>query len=129
MNQLIATYIAPLHATGCRYMVTGSVASMFYGEPRLTSDIDSVLTRRAEDGRRLRQVFGEGVSVHFAPPEYSIIMKLEFYREGGSEKHLRDIAGMIANRVPIRDVEVRPYLVARGLEDLWHQYVFSKLQS
>jgi hypothetical protein len=30
------------------------------------------------------------------PPEYVIIHKLEFYREGGSEKHIRDIRGMLA---------------------------------
>jgi hypothetical protein len=30
-----------------------------------------------------------------APPEYVIIRKLEFFREGGSEKHLRDIRSML----------------------------------
>ena len=34
--------------------------------------------------------------VWLAPPEYIIIHKLEFFREGGSEKHLRDIRGMLA---------------------------------
>jgi hypothetical protein len=31
-----------------------------------------------------------------APPEYVIVRKLEYYREGGSEKHLRDIRAMLA---------------------------------
>lgn len=30
-----------------------------------------------------------------APPEYVILRKLEYYREGQSEKHLRDVAGML----------------------------------
>lgn len=30
-----------------------------------------------------------------APPEYVILRKLEFFREGGSEKHLRDIRAML----------------------------------
>ena len=31
----------------------------------------------------------------FAPPEYVIIRKLQFYREGGSPKYLRDISRML----------------------------------
>src|SRR6056297_920787 len=29
-----------------------------------------------------------------APPEYVIVRKLEYYKEGGSEKHIQDIKGM-----------------------------------
>lgn len=36
-----------------------------------------------------------GEDVLLAPPEYVILRKLEYYREGGSEKHVRDIAGML----------------------------------
>jgi hypothetical protein len=31
----------------------------------------------------------------FASPEDVIIKKMQYYREGGSEKHLRDIAGIL----------------------------------
>lgn len=31
-----------------------------------------------------------------APPEYVIVRKLQYFREGGSEKHLRDIRSMLA---------------------------------
>jgi len=34
----------------------------------------------------------------FASPEDVILKKLEFYKEGGSSKHLRDIASMIATQ-------------------------------
>jgi len=37
----------------------------------------------------------EGEKVWLAPPEYVIIRKMQFYREGGSEKHLRDISGIM----------------------------------
>ncbi len=30
-----------------------------------------------------------------APPEYVIVRKLQFFREGGSQKHLRDISRML----------------------------------
>jgi hypothetical protein len=35
------------------------------------------------------------LTARIAPPEYVIIRKLQFYREGGSEKHLSDIKKMI----------------------------------
>ncbi len=38
---------------------------------------------------------GEG-EVSVAPPEYVIVRKLEYLREGGSEKHLRDVRSMLA---------------------------------
>ena len=37
-----------------------------------------------------------GLDVWFAPPEYVILWKLEFYREGGGDKHIRDIRGILA---------------------------------
>ena len=37
----------------------------------------------------------ESTQVWIAPPEYVIIRKLQYHREGGSEKHLKDIAGML----------------------------------
>jgi hypothetical protein len=34
-------------------------------------------------------------TIWIAPPEYVILRKLQYYREGGSEKHLNDIRNMI----------------------------------
>lgn len=45
----------------------------------------------------------DDLAVSFTPPEYLIIRKLEFYREGGSQKHLRDIAGMLDESSEIID--------------------------
>ena len=42
-EDLYESLIAPLEEPGLQYMITGSVASMAYGEPRLTNDIDLVL--------------------------------------------------------------------------------------
>jgi hypothetical protein len=45
---------------------------------------------------------------------------LEFYREGGSEKHLRDIEGMVrVSRELIRDDVLRRWLNAKGVEEAW----------
>lgn len=43
-----------------------------------------------------RRVAGYGESkVNFAPPEYVILRKLEYFREGGSTKHLTDVRAML----------------------------------
>jgi hypothetical protein len=47
--------------------------------------------------RRVRRIaMSDGTSEPFASPEDVILKKLEFFREGGSSKHLRDIASIIA---------------------------------
>ena len=44
--------------------------------------------------KRLIDVFPDRSAV-FASPEDVIIKKMEYYRDGGSEKHLRDITGIL----------------------------------
>ena len=46
--------------------------------------------------RGKRAVDFQGEAIALAPPEYVILCKLEYFREGGSEKHLRDIRAMLA---------------------------------
>ena len=59
-----------------------------------------------------------GGQIWVAPPEYVIIRKLEFYREGGSEKHLRDIRAMLAvTRVERAFIEHETK--QRGLLEQW----------
>ena len=150
---LIELFAQPLNQAGIRYLISGSVAAMLYGEPRVTHDIDFVVFLRADDAPRLASVFltpqfyvppaavilqevareqrghfnlihtesglkadlytagreelhawafrntreyviGEN-TIKLAPPEYVIVRKLEYFREGGSEKHLRDIRAML----------------------------------
>ncbi|MGI8819717.1 MAG: hypothetical protein ACR2ID_02420 [Chthoniobacterales bacterium] len=59
-----------------------------------------------------------GEKLYLMPPECVIVHKLEFFREGGSEKHLRDIRGMLA----VTDIEralVEEEVARRGLGDEW----------
>lgn len=152
---LIRLFVAPLEESGISsYMVSGSVASIEYGEPRATLDIDLILLLTSETSLSLDALFPAesfylpppevreierrrssrghfniihhfsglkadcypsrnhpylpwalqnrrriplmGVDVWFAPPEYVILWKLEFHREGGGEKHIRDIKGILA---------------------------------
>jgi len=152
-DSLFLLFARPLNRLEIPYMVTGAVATILYGEPRLTHDIDLVVeiardrvgnfckafpldsfycppeeVLRTEIARRTRGHFNllhhqtgfrADVYLHgedplhawgmarrrriplgadriwVAPPEYVILRKLQYYREGKSEKHLRDIAGML----------------------------------
>lgn len=141
-----------LDRLGCERFTTGSLASMVFGEPRFTNDIDIVVRMDERQARLVSEAFqgeewyvsGDAAAeaarsrgmfniIHvpsgpiadiivtaggdfdasrfacvrrielpdgrvepFSSPEDVILKKLEFFREGGSQKHLRDIASMIA---------------------------------
>jgi hypothetical protein len=68
--------------------------------------------------QRRRDAQVAGVDVWLAPPEYVVIGKLEFYREGRSEKHLRDIRAMLAVTTFDRAF-LEKEINARGLAELW----------
>lgn len=178
MNDLFTLFTARLDAAGIGYVVTGSVASMVYGEPRLTHDVDLVVDLaeasvsafvaafpahefycapaeviRLELARPQRGHFNVihhdtgfkadvylvgrdplhrwalaharaltlgAATLNVAPPEYVIVRKLEFFREGSSERHLHDIRGMLRHSGDLVDAELLARLVAeRGLGDVW----------
>lgn len=158
------------------YLVTGSIAAMAYGEPRLTNDIDvvaeindqhikgllvafpanefyiseemikdairhhgqfniihpasglkiDVIIKRDTpfDSSRFRRILriypAESFQANFSAPEDVIIKKMEFYREGGSEKHLRDIAGILKISGDVVDQNyISEWAKRLGLTDIW----------
>lgn len=63
---------------------------------------------------------GNGEKLYLMPPECVLVHKLEFLREGGSEKHLRDIRGMLA----VTDVDralIEREVEQRGLGNEWRR--------
>ena len=71
---------------------------------------------------RIREAVVGGQRVKFAPPEYVIVRKLEYYREGRSEKHLRDIAGMLAISTDQVDFgQLQEFVHRYGLEKEWQE--------
>jgi hypothetical protein len=162
---LIEIFITPLESRNFDYLITGSVASTFYGEPRLTHDIDLVIMLRISDidafislfpasnfycppkeiihielsrrpfahfnlvhhdsgykadiypftgdplhswafKNRRRIELDDEIKIWVAPPEYVILRKLQYFREGGSDKHLSDIKKMINSGALQIDSEV-----------------------
>jgi predicted nucleotidyltransferase len=148
-NDFMKQVVPCLNDAGTRYFVTGSMASMNYGEVRSTVDLDIVVDLRYSDANMLTEHFAlphwyldrkamlnamqdctsfnvidnesiykidfmvvdasgynkvrfdrvrartvGGVPVKMSAPEDVILMKLKFHQEGGSDKHLRDIASM-----------------------------------
>lgn len=65
-------------------------------------------------------IAGEAVAV--APPEYVIVGKLQFFKEGGSPKHLLDIRAMLdvsPNEISLAELE--KWIRERGLGKEWAQ--------
>ena len=50
-------FVRPLNERGFQYMVTGSIASILYGEPRTTHDIDIVLVLPESRIREIAEIF------------------------------------------------------------------------
>ena len=178
--ELFLLFVRPLNRAGIRYVVSGSVAAIFYGEPRLTHDVDFVVFLNPNDIQRLVEVFPandfylppvetmlaetareqnghfnlihrdtgfkadlyttgkdelnawafrgkravefDGERVMLASPEYVIVRKLEYYREGHAEKHLRDIRAMLAvSGEQLDRPALNEWIQRRGLQSEWQQ--------
>ena len=63
---LIALFVRPLNQLRIPYLVTGGVASVVYGEPRLTRDIDLVIELRPRDARRFADAWS--AEEFYVPP-------------------------------------------------------------
>jgi hypothetical protein len=77
---LIGLFVEPLDRLEIPYMVTGGVASVIYGDPRFTRDVDLVLELGGRDIRRLESEFGGG---DFYVPPVEVLEEESSRREGG----------------------------------------------
>ena len=66
--ELFLLFIRRMNRAGYRYMVSGSVASIFYGEPRLTHDVDIIVFLSAEEIGKLDDLFPQN-EFYLPPPE------------------------------------------------------------
>ncbi len=74
--------------------------------------------------RRRRVEFAPGQSAWFASPEDVILKKLVYYKEGRSDKHLRDIANMFRVSGETLDrVYAEDWAMRLGVSKLWHYVV------
>jgi hypothetical protein len=68
--------------------------------------------------RRQKVSFWHGFEATLASPEDVILKKLEYYRDGGSEKHITDIRGILAN-TKIDQAYLENWVVKLGLKEVW----------
>ena len=68
--------------------------------------------------QKRRRLTLDGVEIQVAPPEYVILRKLEYYREGFSEKHLLDSRAIVAMCNDIDRAWMSEMAQRRGLSEL-----------
>ena len=78
--ELFLLFVRPLDRASIRYVVTGSVAAIFYGEPRLTHDVDFVVFLREADIDALTKAFP--AADFYLPPRETIIAEAEREQRG-----------------------------------------------
>ena len=77
--------------------------------------------------RNKRAVTYEGETLVLAPPEYVIVRKLEYFREGGSDKHLRDIRGILnISGEQINQADLQEWIQQRGVTAEWQKVTGGK---
>jgi len=87
--------------------------------------IDIILTKttpfsQTEFARRNRSAVFPDQDAFFTSAEDVIIKKMEYYKEGGSEKHLRDIAGILKISGEVVDKNyVAGWARQLGLTEIW----------
>ncbi len=177
---LLGLFVRPIHDAGLRYVVAGSVAGMYFSEPRLTIDVDipiflgrldlpvlsalfpepdfycpppEVLAVEADRECRghfnvihiptglkadfypanadetfvwARQhkllVESDSGQMYLAPPEYVILWKLIFYKEGKCQKHLRDISRILAVQTELSHMDFLGAAIReRNLQTAWEE--------
>jgi hypothetical protein len=68
---------------------------------------------------RARKIDVEGEPVFVSPPELVILRKLEFYREGGSVKHIQDIQFLLKSCSDLDVKVLEEKIDERGLKSTW----------
>src|SRR5205809_4977854 len=94
--ELSLLFIRPLNQIGVRYLISGSVAAILYGEPRLTHDVDFVVYLRTDDVPRLREMF-PSPEFYLPPPE---AIYAELARERGHFNAIHADTGFKADFYP-----------------------------
>ena len=80
---------------------------------------DDDFTKWAFENKKLVELIADE-EVYVAPPEYVIINKLAFFKEGGSQKHIEDIEGMLQVSGDKIDISLINRWSSRlSLEDEW----------
>ena len=70
--------------------------------------------------RRRRVQWSDDLELWVAPPEYVVLRKMEFFREGGSAKHPADIRA-IREVSGVDEAALVPWIEQLGLQEVWRR--------
>jgi hypothetical protein len=133
--ELFLLFVRPLNRAGVRYVVSGSVAAIFYGEPRLTHDVDVVVFLNSNDIQKLIEVFPK--TEFYLPPletmlaetarehsgHFNLIhldtgFKADLYPTGRDELNAWALRGKRTIKYEGEDIVLAPpeYVIVRKLE-------------
>lgn len=87
---LVGLFVAPLESLGLDYMITGGVASVIYGDPRFTRDIDLVLELQEADAGGLLDAYSP--DGFYRPPLEAVMEEIRRPRHGHFNIIHRDTA-------------------------------------
>lgn len=113
------TYYSDLQAAR-EAVRTGGTFNVVYGRAKVDFFAAKGFIERnqVQRAKRLRTVGGQMAQV--SSPEELIAKKLEYYDDGGSDKHLRDITIMLqSSTIPIDRERIAEYARQLSLSDLW----------
>src|ERR1051325_11335065 len=117
-------YVPPPEVIGAELSRDRGSFNIIHADSGLKRDLYGV-GRDEMDGwafRNIRKYAIKGLTITLAPPEYVIVRKLEYYREGGSEKHIRDIRSMLAvSGDQIDKSELYEWIQRRGPQGQWEK--------
>ncbi|MGH7428068.1 MAG: hypothetical protein ACREJ4_06890 [Candidatus Methylomirabilaceae bacterium] len=122
---LISLFVRPLNQLRVPYMVTDGVASVVYGEPRLTRGIDLVIELRPRDARRfaaawpsadfyvppvevLEEESGRPAHGHFNLIHHHTTMRADIYLPGSDALTAWAFAHRVMRRIDDDDVLLAP---------------------
>ena len=80
IHNLFSLFVDKFEELGINYIVVGSMASVVYGEPRLTHDIDLVVEIFEKDVQNLKNLFPD--SQFYFPPNEVIFNELNRVERG-----------------------------------------------
>jgi hypothetical protein len=122
---LISLFVRPLNQLRIPYMVTGAVASVVYGEPRFTRDIDLVVELRPRDARRFAEAWsaaefyvppvevieeesGRAAHGHFNVIHHQTAMRADIYLPGSDALNAWAFAHQVVRRIDNDEVFLAP---------------------
>lgn len=109
---LIRLFIEPLERLGIGYFVTGGVATVVYGEPRFTRDIDIVIALEPSEIARLRGAFDPA---EFYVPPAETLMEETARPTGGHFKLIHARTALRADVYTTADDPLDAWVGRRGL--------------